>query len=240
MRMLLVEDDRTFSRGMVAMLGKSGIQVEVADTGEEALERAALASFDLVLLDLMLPDMDGHEVLRRLRAAQVETPVMVLSGLTGPQARVKAFHLGGDEFLAKPFDREELLARIHAVVRRCKTMVRPRLSVGPLSIDLESQKVTVNGHDVPLTGREYGILELLALRKGTVLAKEAFMTHLYGGMDEPEIKIIDVFICKLRRKLATAGAEAVIGTIWGRGYVLRDPMMAPDGPLAAPFPAHAA
>jgi two-component system cell cycle response regulator CtrA len=118
MRMLLVEDDRTFSRGMVAMLGKSGIQVEVADSGEEALERAGLASFDLVLLDLMLPDMDGHEVLRRLRAAQVETPVMVLSGLTGPQARVKAFHLGGDEFLAKPFDREELLARIHAVVRR--------------------------------------------------------------------------------------------------------------------------
>ena len=224
MRVLLVEDDLTASRGIVAMLKASAMVVDAVDSGEEALELARLYDYDIVILDLMLPDMEGYEVIRRLRAARVETPVLILSGLTRPQAKVKGFGMGADDFLTKPFDSQELLARIHAVVRRAKGFSQPTLSVGPLLLNLGSREVMVDGNPVHLTGKEYGILELLTLRKGVVLTKEAFLNHLYGGMDEPEMKIIDVFICKLRKKLANAGADNLIGTVWGRGYVMRDPM----------------
>jgi two-component system cell cycle response regulator CtrA len=223
MRVLLVEDDLTTARGVALMLKSASMVVDTADTGEEALELARLYDYDILVLDLMLPDMEGYEVVRRLRAARVETPVLILSGLAKPQARVKGFGLGADDFLAKPFDREELVARLQAIVRRAKGFSRPSLAVGPLVLDLSSREVTVEGRPVHLTGKEYAILELLTLRKGTVLTKEAFLNHLYGGMDEPEVKIIDVFICKLRKKLASAGASDLIGTVWGRGYVLRDP-----------------
>ena len=236
MRLLLVEDDRTAARGLVAQLAADGLPAEVADTATEAFDLALATPYDLILLDLMLPDQDGLDLLRRLRAAGIGTPVVVLSGLASAHAKVKAFTLGADDFMSKPFDREELLARIRAVLRRSKTNARPRLGIGPLSIDLEAQKVTVHDREVLLTGREYGILELLALRRGSVLGKEAFMTHLYSGMDEPEMKIIDVFICKLRRKLADAGAESLIGTIRGRGYVLRDPCAMPQASSHAVIP----
>ncbi len=234
MRVLLVEDDLTTSRGIVAMLKTSAMVVDAVDSGEEALELARLYDYDIVILDLMLPDMEGYEVVRRLRAARVETPVLILSGLTRPQAKVKGFGMGADDFITKPFDNQELLARIHAVVRRAKGFSQPTLSVGPLLLNLGSREVSVEGRPVHLTGKEYGILELLTLRKGVVLTKEAFLNHLYGGMDEPEVKIIDVFICKLRKKLATAGADNLIGTVWGRGYVMRDPSGVPGRlPLAA-------
>ena len=228
MRVLLVEDDLTASRGIVAMLKASAMVVDAVDSGEEALELARLYDYDIVILDLMLPDMEGYEVVRRLRAARVETPVLILSGLTRPQAKVKGFGMGADDFITKPFDSQELLARIQAVVRRAKGFSQPTLSVGPLLLNLGSREVTVEGRPVHLTGKEYAILELLTLRKGVVLTKEAFLNHLYGGMDEPEVKIIDVFICKLRKKLAQAGADNLIGTVWGRGYVMRDP----SGPMA--------
>jgi two-component system cell cycle response regulator CtrA len=226
MRLLLIEDDLTVARGIVAMLKPYGMAVETVDTGEEGRERALTAAYDLILLDMMLPDMGGHEVLRRLRAADISTPVLVLSGHATPQTKVLAFNLGADEFMAKPFDRDELVARIKAVLRRTKGLAKPTLTLGALNIELGSQKVSVHGQDIRLTGREYGILELLAMRKGTVLTKDAFMAHLYSGMDEPEAKIIDVFICKLRKKLADAGADNLIGTVWGRGYVMRDPALA--------------
>jgi two-component system cell cycle response regulator CtrA len=162
-------------------------------------------------------------VLRRLRAARIETPVLILSGLGKTQAKVRGFGAGADDFITKPFDGQELVARIQAVVRRAKGFAQPTLSVGALTLNLASREVTVDGQPVHLTGKEYAVLELLTLRKGTVLTKEAFLNHLYGGMDEPEVKIIDVFICKLRKKLTQAGAENLIGTVWGRGYVMREP-----------------
>ena len=171
----------------------------------------------------MLPDIDGSEVVRRLRAARIETPVLILSGVSRPQTKVKVFGMGADDFITKPFDQQELVARLQAIVRRAKGFSQPTLSVGPLNLNLGSREVTVEGRTVHLTGKEYAILELLALRKGMVMTKEAFLNHLYGGIDEPEVKIIDVFICKLRKKLAQAGATDLIGTVWGRGYVLRDP-----------------
>ena len=157
--------------------------------------------------------------------------MLILSGLSRPQAKVKGLGLGADDFITKPFDKAELLARMQAIVRRSKGFSQPSLRVGPLQLNLDSHEVMVDGQPVHLTGKEYSILELLVLRKGMVLTKEAFLNHLYGGMDEPEMKIIDVFICKLRKKLALAGADNLIGTVWGRGYMIREPSSSPLGVL---------
>jgi len=138
-----------------------------------------------------------------------------LSGLSRPQIKVKGLGLGADDFITKPFDKAELLARMQAIVRRSKGLSQPSLRVGPSLLNLDRHEVAVDGQPVHLTGKEYAILELLVLRKGMVLTKEAFLNHLDGGMDEPEMKIIDVFICKLRKKLAVAGADNLIGTVWG-------------------------
>jgi two-component system, cell cycle response regulator CtrA len=230
MRVLLVEDDVTAARGVSLMLKSSGAVVDHTDTGEEALELTRHYEYDIVLLDIMLPDIEGYEVVRRMRLARNDTPVLILSGLARPQAKVKGLGMGADDYITKPFDRAELLARMQAIVRRCKGFSQPALRVGPLELNLDSREVMVDGKEVHLTGKEYAILELLVLRKGMVLTKEAFLNHLYGGMDEPEMKIIDVFICKLRKKLAQAGADNLIGTVWGRGYMVREPN---EDPLAA-------
>ncbi len=223
MRVLLVEDDPNAARGVTLMLKSVGTVVDVADTGEEALELTRHYDYDIMILDLMLPDIEGYDVIRRMRAARSETPILILSGLSRPQAKVKGLALGADDFITKPFDKSELMARIQAVVRRSKGFSQPSLRVGELQLNLDSHEVFVHGTAVPLTGKEYAILELLTLRKGMILTKEAFLNHLYGGMDEPEMKIIDVFICKLRKKLAQAGASNLIGTVWGRGYMMREP-----------------
>lgn len=223
MRVLLVEDDVITARGIVLMLKASNTVVDQAETGEEALELARHYDYDIVVLDLMLPDMEGYEVVRRLRANRLDVPVLILSGLTRPQAKVKGLGMGADDYITKPFDKAELVARMQAIVRRSKGFSQPTLRIGPLVLNLDSREVLVDGHQIHLTGKEYAILELLVLRKGMVLTKEAFLNHLYGGMDEPEMKIIDVFICKLRKKLAQAGADGLIGTVWGRGYMLREP-----------------
>jgi two-component system, cell cycle response regulator CtrA len=223
MRVLLVEDDITTARGIALILKSGNAVVDHAPGGEEALELVRHYDYDIMVLDLMLADMDGYEVVRRMRLARNHTPVLVLSGVSRPEAKVKAFGLGADDVMTKPFDKAELLARVQAVVRRSKGFSQPRLRVGPMQLNLDSREVTVNGQEVHLTGKEYAILELLVLRKGMVLTKEAFLNHLYGGMDEPEMKIIDVFVCKLRKKLALAGADNLIGTVWGRGYMIREP-----------------
>ena len=222
MRVLLVEDDMTAARGITMVMKSGSAVVDHADTGEEALELLRHYDYDVMILELVLPDMEGFEVLRRMRGARNNTPVMVLSGLARPEARVKALGMGADDVMSKPFDRAELLARIQAVVRRSKGFSQPTLRLGPVQLNLDSRDVLVHGQPVHLTGKEYAILELLVLRKGMVLTKEAFLNHLYGGMDEPEMKIIDVFVCKLRKKLALAGAGNVIGTVWGRGYTVRE------------------
>lgn len=222
MRVLLVEDDLISARGVSLMLKSGGAVVDQTDTGEEALELVRHYDYDIIVLDLMLPDIEGYEVVRRMRSARDNTPVLILSGLSRPQAKVKGLGIGADDFITKPFDKAELLARMQAVVRRSKGFSQPLLRVGTLELNLDSREVTIAGNLVHLTGKEYAILELLILRKGMVLTKEAFLNHLYGGLDEPEMKIIDVFICKLRKKLAQAGVDSLIGTVWGRGYMIRE------------------
>jgi two-component system, cell cycle response regulator CtrA len=223
MRALVIEDDASAWRGVEVILRSAGIIAEQTDSGEEALDLARRYDYDIILLDLKLPDMDGCDVIRRLRAGRIDTPVMVLSGSFKPEAKAQTLQLGADDFLSKPFDRTELLARVQAIVRRCRGFSGAVLRAGSLELNLGSREVTIHGRDVALTGKEFAILELLVLRKGSVVSKEGFLNHLYGGMDEPELKIIDVFICKLRKKLALAGAEDVIATMWGRGYIVREP-----------------
>lgn len=224
MRILLVEDEDAVARSIELMLSAEGWVVDRAEAGEDGLEIGKLYDYDIILLDLMLPDMDGYDVLKKLRQARVKTPILILSGLSELDAKIKGLGYGADDYVTKPFDRRELVARIQAIVRRSMGHSESIIGTGKLQVNLDSRSVEVEGQPLHLTGKEYGILELLSLRKGTTLTKEMFLNHLYNGMDEPELKIIDVFICKLRKKLSNAtGGENYIETVWGRGYVLRDP-----------------
>ena len=224
MRVLLVEDDPTTSKSIELMLTHANLNVYTTDLGEEGIDLAKLYDYDLILLDLGLPDMNGHDVLRQLRLARIETPILILSGADDTESKIKGFGFGADDYLTKPFHREELVARIHAIIRRSKGHSQSVIKTGKINVNLDAKTVDVDNKTVHLTGKEYQMLELLSLRKGTTLTKEMFLNHLYGGMDEPELKIIDVFICKLRKKLSEATeGDNYIETVWGRGYVLRDP-----------------
>ncbi|WP_370269306.1 response regulator transcription factor CtrA [Nioella sp.] len=225
MRVLLVEDDPTTSKSIEMMLSHANLNVYSTDLGEEGVDLAKLYDYDLILLDLNLPDMNGHEVLRQLRLARVDTPILILSGSDDTESKIKGFGFGADDYMTKPFHRDELIARIHAIIRRSKGHSQSIIRTGRINVNLDAKTVDVDGRSVHLTGKEYQMLELLSLRKGTTLTKEMFLNHLYGGMDEPELKIIAVFIGKRRTTLSEAtGGDNHIETIWGRGYVLRDPV----------------
>ncbi len=223
-RVLLIEDDPSTAQAVEMALKSEGSICDRTDLGEDGLEIGKLYDYDIIILDLMLPDMDGFEVLRRLRSSNVPTPILILSGLNDTEDKVKGLGFGADDYLTKPFNRIELMARVNAIVRRSKGHADSIIQTGRLIVNLQTHTATIDSAPLHLTGKEYAILELLSLRKGSTLTKEMFLNHLYGGMDEPELKIIDVFICKLRKKLADASNGAnYIETVWGRGYVLRDP-----------------
>jgi two-component system cell cycle response regulator CtrA len=224
MRVLLIEDDSATAQSIELMLKSESFNVYTTDLGEEGVDLGKLYDYDIILLDLNLPDMSGYEVLRTLRLSKVKTPILILSGMAGIEDKVRGLGFGADDYMTKPFHKDELVARIHAIVRRSKGHAQSVITTGDLVVNLDAKTVEVGSQRVHLTGKEYQMLELLSLRKGTTLTKEMFLNHLYGGMDEPELKIIDVFICKLRKKLATsAGGKNYIETVWGRGYVLREP-----------------
>ncbi|MGD9508917.1 MAG: response regulator transcription factor CtrA [Geminicoccaceae bacterium] len=224
MRALVIEDDPVSARLIEQAIRSENMVSEPAGCGEDGIELAKLYDFDIIVLDLRLPDIDGYEVVRRLRAAKVQTPILILSGRSDPTDKVRGLMGGADDYLTKPFNKAELVARIQAIVRRSKGHAESVIRTGKLLLNMDARSVEADGRRLHVTGKEYSILELLSLRKGTTLTKEMFLDHLYGGMDEPEVKIIDVFICKLRKKLAEAtGGEHYIETVWGRGYVLKDP-----------------
>jgi two-component system cell cycle response regulator CtrA len=223
MRVLLIEDDRATAQSIELMLKSESFNIYTTDLGEEGVDLGKLYDYDIILLDLNLPDMSGFEVLRSLRVSKVKTPILILSGLAGTEDKVRGLGFGADDYLTKPFHKNELVARINAIVRRSQGHAQSVIQTGDLIVNLDAKTVEINRVRVNLTGKEFKMLEFLSLRKGTTLTKEMFLNHLYGGMDEPEMKIIDVFICKLRKKLANASSgKNFIETVWGRGYVLRE------------------
>ena len=225
MRILLIEDDSATAQSIELMLKSESFNLYTTDLGEEGVDLGKIYDYDIIVLDLNLPDMSGFEVLRSLRVSKVKTPILILTGLAGIEDKVKGLGFGADDYMTKPFHKDELVARIYAIVRRSKGHAQSVIQTGDLVVNLDTKTVEVDGARVYLTGKEYQVLELLALRRGMTLTKEMMLNHLYGGMDEPEIKIIDVFMCKLRRKLANAsGGKNYVETMWGRGYVLRHPL----------------
>ncbi len=219
-RLLLVEDDRALADLVSHLLEEAGYTVYLTDLGSDAIDLARTYPFDVVLLDLSLPDMSGQQVLQQLNIVRPQMPVIILSGESSVASKVENILEGADDYITKPFHRDELLARIQAVLRRTRSGAPSEIILDGLVIDLVAHRALVNGQMVPLTGKEYACLEFLASRRGMTVTKEMFLAHLYGGRDEPEMKIIDVFICKLRRKLSDAGAPQLIETVWGRGYVI--------------------
>jgi two-component system cell cycle response regulator CtrA len=227
MRVLLIEDDSSIAHSIELMLKGESFNVYTTDLGEEGVDLARLYDYDIILLDLNLPDMSGFEVLRSLRVSKVKTPILILSGVASIEHKVKGLGYGADDYMTKPFHKTELIARVHAIVRRSQGHAQSIVQIGDLIVNVDAKTVHIKRIRVNLTGKEYRMLELLSLRRGTIITKEMFLCQLYGGMDEPEIKIIDVFMCKIRKKLAIAsGGKDYIETVWGRGYMLREPQVA--------------
>src|SRR5688500_20263744 len=224
MRVLLIEDDSATAQSIELMLKSESFNVYTTDLGEEGVDLGKLYDYDIILLDLNLPDMSGYEVLRTLRVSKVKTPILILSGLAGIEDKVRGLGFGADDYMTKPFHKDELVARIHAIVRRSKGHAQSVITTGALVVNLDTKTVEVAGNRVHLTGKEYQMLELLSLRKGTTLTKEMFLNHLYGGMAEPAPKIRDVLICKLRKQPSVApGGTNYIQTATGRGHGPREP-----------------
>lgn len=224
MRVLLVEPDKVMAQTIDIMLKSEGFNVYTTDLGDEALDLGRLYDYDIILMELDLPDVSGFSVLSSLRRGKVHAPVMIVSSDKGADNIVRCLNAGADEYVTKPFNRDEVIARINAIIRRSKGYSNSLIETAGYCVDINRKRVTVDGVQVHLTGKEYGLIELLSLRKGAVLTKDVIMNHLYGGIDEPDFKVIDAFVCRIRQKLGRAvGGPHGIDTVWGVGYVLNDP-----------------
>jgi len=235
MRILLVEPEDIVAASLELGLKAEGFAIYRTDRGDEAIDLGKLYDYDAILIELNLPDMSGLDVIRSLRMAKVGTPILVVTSNYAIDAKIMAFGYGADDYIPKPFHKDEVVARIHAVVRRSHGTSVSVITVGDLDVYLDRKVAEVRGRRVHLTAKEYGMLELLMLRRGHVVTKEMFLNHLYGGTDEPELKIIDVFICKLRKKFKPLIGHRLVETVWGRGYSIEKPREAADGSSVADF-----
>ncbi|MCW3475834.1 response regulator transcription factor [Limobrevibacterium gyesilva] len=222
MRLLLVQGHTAEAQAASTILGATGAVVDHVRTGGDALVYLQTYEYDMIVLDRSLADGEGCDALRRFRAQGFSTPVLMLADYTSGKSRAHALRLGADDLLSKPYDEDEFVARVEAVVRRRNGYARSVLRVGPLEIDMASREVRVDDRPLSVTRKEYSILELMALRKGRVIPKQNFLDHLYSGLDGPETRVIDVFICNLRKKLAAWGLGSLIDTVRGHGYIMRD------------------
>ena len=223
MRALLIEDDHSTAKSVELVLAAEGIVCDIAQTGQEGVDLGMIYDYDIILLDLVLPDIDGYKVMEKLKAGKIKTPILILSGLSEASQKIKALDMGATDYLTKPFDKGELIARIKAIVRRYKGHCESTSQFGIFTINFDTRTLDANGIPIHLTNKEYAILELLAMRKGTVLTKEMFLNHLYSCVDDPSSKVIDVFICKIRQKLSKASSGInCIETVQGYGYMLKD------------------
>ncbi len=230
MRVLLVDDNTDSLSLLKPRFVAENFLIEQVETGEEALDIVKLYDFDVMVMELDLPDLDGCRLVRRMRATDINLPVMIISHQDSKMSKINALNAGADDYLTKPFDIDELMVRLRSMIRRSKGHAGSIIRIGRMTIDLSARTVEIDSKALHVTAKEYSILELLALRRGMTLTKETFLDHLYGGMDEPEQKIIDVFICKLRKKIANVtGHQTAIRTVWGRGYTLEEDDIAVNG-----------
>jgi two-component system cell cycle response regulator CtrA len=215
MRVLLIEDDSATAQSIALILRSDGHVCEIADLGAQGLEVGLAFDYDVIVLDLMLPDISGYDVLSKLRAARVHTPILILSALSGPEHKAKGQHLGANDYMTKPFHKGKLVTCLQALVDSPTAMV---------SVNLTDRTVEVAGRPVHLTDKEFDVLKLLWLHRGTALSKQQILTHIYDGKRRPGSKIVDVFVCRLRKKLArAAGGKTYIETIRGEGYLIPRP-----------------
>ncbi|SCV64856.1 Cell cycle response regulator CtrA [Anaplasma phagocytophilum] len=227
MRILLIEDDVACAKAVEASLSAEGHFCETMASAQDCYGSIIPKNddYDVVILDIHFPGkIDGYDILVKLRESGIRVPVLILSCISSVAHKVKGLYYGADDYITKPFHKSELLARIKAVVRRTRGHPESIVRVGNISINLDHKCVSCNGNIIHLTKKEYGMIELLSSRLGTVLTKEMFLSHLYRELDEPsDDKIIDVFMCKLRKKLKVANnGKNYIETVWGRGYVLKE------------------
>jgi two-component system OmpR family response regulator len=215
MRLLVVEDEEDLRRGLEQALREEGYAVDASGEGADALYKAETWDYDAIVLDVMLPGLDGWEILQRLRRKK-KTPVLFLTARDAVRDRVHGLDLGADDYLVKPFDLAELLARVRSLIRRGAAAPNPVLALGPVSINTAARTVTVNGSEIALTAREYALIEYLATRRGKVVSRTELYDHLFAEEDESFSNLLDVHVCNLRRKLG----KDLIQTRRGHGYVI--------------------
>ena len=218
MRILLAEDDLVLADALCRALVQSAYAVDIADDGEQADRALALGIYDLTILDIGLPGIDGLEVLRRLRGRKSAVPVLMLTAFDTLADRVRGLDLGADDYLAKPFDLPELEARVRALLRRGSTQIAPSLLHGGLRLDTVARRVYHDDQALDLSAREFAVLELLLMREGRVVSKEHMVNHLYGWGDEVGPNAIEVYVHRIRKKLEPLGCE--IRTVRGMGYLM--------------------
>ncbi len=225
MRALIVADDASAALRAQTILATQTFICDTAGLDEDAVAIAKLYDHDVIILSVSAEDGGGCELVRQLRAAGVRKPILVIAAAIEIDLKIRCLGFGADDVLTKPYDHRELIARVKAIIRRANGHAQSVIRTGKLAVNLDTRIASVDDVPLALTNKEYCVLEVLSLRKGVVVTKEAFLNHLYGGMDEPGMKIIDVFVCKLRQKLAEAtGGRHYIQTVHGRGYVMRDPV----------------
>lgn len=220
MRLLLIEDSQRLQRSISAGLRRAGYAVDVIGDGADGLKLAESNSYDVIILDLMLPGLDGLSLLRRLREGEGDAHVLILTARDTVDDRVRGLRAGADDFLTKPFAFDELLARVQALVRRRHGKHNPRLVIGPLAIDTAARQVARDGRPVPLAPREYALLEYLAMRQGQVVSRAEIEERLYDGRAQLASNAVDSAICALRRSIDAPGGASLIETRRGHGYVL--------------------
>jgi two-component system cell cycle response regulator CtrA len=223
MRILLIEDSQETTDKICKLLNTKEIIIDSCDFAQKAFDMCSLYEYNLIILEQMLETVSGDNLTAQLREKGVKTPILIISRSTDIDKKISALRKGADDYIVQPFNTQEFLARIKAVVRRSNGYAHNKMKIGELEIDLSEQKVYYDGEMISLTKKEYLILEFLFLKKGSTLNKDRFLNHLYSLSDEPEAKIIDVFICKLRKKLEKAsGGKNFIQTDWGRGYYINE------------------
>jgi len=215
MRLLIVEDEEDLRRGLEQALREEGYAVDGAGEGTDALYKAETWDYDAIVLDIMLPGLDGWEILQRLRRKK-KTPVLLLTARDAVPDRVRGLDLGADDYLVKPFDLAELLARVRSLIRRAAAAPSPVMTLGPVSINTAARTVAVEGSEIALTAREFALIEYLATRRGKVVSRTELYDHLFAEEDESYSNLLDVHVCNLRRKLG----KDLIQTRRGHGYVI--------------------